>query len=32
MKDVDKMSLKTRIKEENERKTFNLYQFVQQYN
>jgi LAO/AO transport system kinase len=32
MKDVDKMSLKKRIKEENERKTFNLYQFVQQYN
>jgi LAO/AO transport system kinase len=32
MKDVDKMSLKERIKKENEKKTFNLYQFVEQYN
>ena len=31
MKDVDKMFLKEKIKEENEKKAFNLYQFIQQY-
>jgi LAO/AO transport system kinase len=32
MKEVNKMSLKERIKEENKRSAFNLYQFVQKYN
>ena len=31
MKDVNKMFLKEQIKEENEKKAFNLYQFIQQY-
>lgn len=31
MEDVNKMSLKEKIKEENEKKAFNLYQFIQQY-
>jgi LAO/AO transport system kinase len=32
MKGVNKVSIRKRIEEQNERKTFNLYQFVQQYN
>jgi LAO/AO transport system kinase len=31
MKDVNKMFLKEKIKEENEKNAFNLYQFIQQY-